>query len=152
MTSSSTKERYLEDRNYCCLVQKIYLAKTQNIAFSEQGIANCFHFQNDFQNYQLQVFIYCLLYSNLCLGMQADKACVISFQFLATMPRAGSPTTVVISCEEDKSLWESALKNGISLVNAEFILTGILRQEIDINSYPFSVFTSPEHNMLKGSF
>lgn len=53
------------------------------------------------------------------------------------MPKTYSDQTVVISCEEDKAACDGAIKAGIPIVSSEFILTGALRQEADINSYPF---------------
>ena len=44
----------------------------------------------------------------------------------------------MISCEDDKGLCDAAIKAGIPVVSAEFILTGALRQDLDINSYPFN--------------
>ena len=60
-------------------------------------------------------------------------------QFLATLPKTASEQTIVISCEEDKAVCDGAVKAGIPVVSAEFILTGALRQEPDLNSYPFIV-------------
>ena len=62
------------------------------------------------------------------------------FQYLGTMPKSYSDQTVVISCEEDRAACEAAIKAGIPVVSSEFILTGALRQEADINSYPFNVY------------
>lgn len=58
-------------------------------------------------------------------------------QWLATMPKKASDKTVVISCEEDKNVCQAAVAKGIDVVSAEFVLTGVLRQEVDINGYPF---------------
>ena len=63
--------------------------------------------------------------------------CSIQFQYLGSIPKTYSDQTVVISCEEDKAACDSAIKAGIPIVSSEFILTGALRQEADINSYPF---------------
>ena len=54
------------------------------------------------------------------------------------MPKTCSENVVVVSSAEDKTLCEAAIKAGIHVVNSEFVLTGVLRQEVDINSYPFS--------------
>ena len=57
------------------------------------------------------------------------------------MPRTASPTTVVISCEDDQAACDGAVGNGVTVVSPEFILSGILRQEVDLNSYPLSSTT-----------
>ncbi|KAK3089513.1 hypothetical protein FSP39_004207 [Pinctada imbricata] len=57
-------------------------------------------------------------------------------EFLATIPKKSNDKTVVISCQDDRTVCKPALKAGIPIVNAEFILTGILRQEVDLSSYP----------------
>lgn len=53
------------------------------------------------------------------------------------MPKKAADKVVVISCEEDKSVCQTAVAKGIDIVSAEFVLTGVLRQEVDINGYPF---------------
>ncbi|KAK3599859.1 hypothetical protein CHS0354_022431 [Potamilus streckersoni] len=57
-------------------------------------------------------------------------------QYLASMPKSMDEKTIVISCDEDKAACTPALNSEIPVVSAEFVLTGILRQEVDINSYP----------------
>ena len=52
------------------------------------------------------------------------------------MPNKVSEDTVVISCPEDEKVCGPALKAGLPVVGAEFILTGVLRQEIDLQTYP----------------
>ena len=44
----------------------------------------------------------------------------------------------MISTPADKAQCHTVLDLGIPVVNPEFILTGILRQEADIKTYPFS--------------
>ncbi|XP_074641131.1 uncharacterized protein LOC141898885 [Tubulanus polymorphus] len=53
-----------------------------------------------------------------------------------TMPRKAAEKTVVISCEENIKLCKAAVNADIPVVSAEFILTGILRQQVDVESYP----------------
>ena len=43
----------------------------------------------------------------------------------------------MISCNEDRSVWKKPLEAGIPVVSAEILLTGILRQELDLEEYPF---------------
>ena len=54
------------------------------------------------------------------------------------MPKksASEDNIVVISCEADETVCKTAIAAQIPLVTAEFILTGILKQEMDINAYP----------------
>ncbi|XP_066274354.1 mediator of DNA damage checkpoint protein 1-like isoform X2 [Branchiostoma lanceolatum] len=56
-------------------------------------------------------------------------------EFLKTMPRALADGTVVVSCEADRKQCEAALKASVPVVTAEFLLTGILRQEVDIEAH-----------------
>lgn len=57
-------------------------------------------------------------------------------QYLTTMPKKAGDKVLVISCPDDKAGCDSAIKAGITIVNAEFILTGILRQENAAEKYP----------------
>ena len=59
------------------------------------------------------------------------------FQYLTAVPKSYSDNTIVISCEDDRAACDSAIKAGLPVVSAEFILTGALRQEADLTSYPF---------------
>ncbi|KAK0052143.1 mediator of DNA damage checkpoint protein 1, partial [Biomphalaria pfeifferi] len=63
--------------------------------------------------------------------------------YLKSMPNKVADKTVVISCPEDKKLYQPAIKCGIPIVEAEFLLTGILRQELDAKQ--FALF--PEDNL-----
>ncbi|KAM3613875.1 uncharacterized protein V6R79_006421 [Siganus canaliculatus] len=55
--------------------------------------------------------------------------------FLAKMPTSQKPQTVVISCEDDWPLCGPALSASLPVVTAEFILTGILQQKLDFQTY-----------------
>ncbi|KAL3868842.1 hypothetical protein ACJMK2_041599 [Sinanodonta woodiana] len=57
-------------------------------------------------------------------------------EVLASMPKSVDEKTIVVSCDEDKAVCTPALNSEIPVVSAEFVLTGILRQEVDFNSYP----------------
>ncbi|XP_071511566.1 uncharacterized protein [Diadema antillarum] len=59
-------------------------------------------------------------------------------EYLAKMPTKSTPKAVVVSCETDKSLWSVASRAGIPVVSSEFILTGILRQEILLDQFKLS--------------
>ncbi|KAK5861817.1 hypothetical protein PBY51_017263 [Eleginops maclovinus] len=62
---------------------------------------------------------------------------------LPNMPSSLKPQTVVISCEEDLSLCGPALSATLPVVTAEFILTGILQQRLDLQTYRLS---APAHS------
>lgn len=51
---------------------------------------------------------------------------------LSPFPQAG---TVVISCEEDWHLCAPALSASVPIVTAEFVLTGILQQKLDVQTH-----------------
>ncbi|XP_078108693.1 mediator of DNA damage checkpoint protein 1 [Sander vitreus] len=58
--------------------------------------------------------------------------------FLPKMPSSHKPQTVVISCEEDWLLCSPALSASLPVVTAEFILTGILQQKVDLQTHTLS--------------
>ncbi|KAI3361170.1 hypothetical protein L3Q82_013366 [Scortum barcoo] len=62
--------------------------------------------------------------------------------FLPKMPSSHKPQTVVISCEEDWPLCGPALTASLPVVTAEFILTGILQQKVDLQVHSLSAPTS----------
>lgn len=64
------------------------------------------------------------------------------------MPKKADDKMLVISCPDDKGICDSALKAGVTVVNAEFILTGILRQENAAEKYPL-MFISTYDNLSK---
>ncbi|KAL8191236.1 UNVERIFIED_CONTAM: hypothetical protein K2H54_070475 [Gekko kuhli] len=55
--------------------------------------------------------------------------------FLPQMPRAYKDKRVVISCPEDLPRCRPAQDAGVPIANAEFILTGVLRQKIDLDAH-----------------
>ncbi|XP_059194665.1 mediator of DNA damage checkpoint protein 1 isoform X2 [Centropristis striata] len=64
--------------------------------------------------------------------------------FLPKMPSSHKSQTVVISCEEDWSLCGPALSASLPVVTAEFILTGILQQKLDLQTHTLS---APTHTV-----
>ncbi|RVE43902.1 hypothetical protein evm_011464 [Chilo suppressalis] len=48
--------------------------------------------------------------------------------------KEGGSQWVCVSCMADKALWPTLKKRGATVVTAEFILGGVLRQKVDINS------------------
>ncbi|KPP77658.1 mediator of DNA damage checkpoint protein 1-like [Scleropages formosus] len=53
-------------------------------------------------------------------------------RYLPKMPTVQKPKTVVISCEEDASLCGPALSASLPVLSAEFLLSGILQQKVDL--------------------
>ncbi|XP_041068942.1 mediator of DNA damage checkpoint protein 1 [Carcharodon carcharias] len=54
---------------------------------------------------------------------------------LPKMPRTYKGKTLVISCPDDLPKCKAARDAGVPIVNAEFVLTGILQQTVDLVSY-----------------
>ncbi|XP_054477540.1 LOW QUALITY PROTEIN: mediator of DNA damage checkpoint protein 1 [Anoplopoma fimbria] len=65
--------------------------------------------------------------------------------FLPKMPSSHKPQTVVIACEEDWPLCGPALSASLPVVTAEFILTGILQQKLDLQKHKLS---APANTLL----
>lgn len=63
---------------------------------------------------------------------------------LPKMPSSPKPQTFVISCEEDLSLCGPALSASLPVVTAEFLLTGILQQRLDLQTHRLS---APAHSL-----
>ncbi|KAF0045546.1 hypothetical protein F2P81_002075 [Scophthalmus maximus] len=71
--------------------------------------------------------------------------------FLPKMPSSHKPQTVVVSCEEDWSLCGPAVAASLPVVTAEFLLTGILQQNVDFEAHTLSApVTTPQHAMTIG--
>ncbi|XP_050402858.1 mediator of DNA damage checkpoint protein 1 [Patella vulgata] len=62
-------------------------------------------------------------------------------EYIKTLPKKKEGNIIVISCDEDKKLCQPAVTAGIDVVSSEFILTGVLRQTVEIES--FRLFTTP---------
>ncbi|XP_077990948.1 uncharacterized protein LOC144445280 [Glandiceps talaboti] len=69
--------------------------------------------------------------------------------FLTQMPRKPDDHTVVISCDADKSACQAAIKASIPVVSTEYILTGLMRQDIQID--PYRLFTSDSQSSSSSS-
>ncbi|XP_043972746.1 mediator of DNA damage checkpoint protein 1 isoform X2 [Gambusia affinis] len=65
--------------------------------------------------------------------------------FLKKMPAAHKPRAVVISCEEDLRLCGPAVSASLPVVTAEFILTGILQQRVDLQTHALSPGATNPH-------
>ncbi|KAM9260187.1 mediator of DNA damage checkpoint protein 1 [Morus bassanus] len=62
--------------------------------------------------------------------------------FLPTMPHTYGPRRLVISCEADAGCWAPALGARLPLASAELLLTGLLRQRLQLQ--PFLLLPTPE--------
>eukprot|EP00058_Branchiostoma_floridae_P019991 XP_002605481.1 hypothetical protein BRAFLDRAFT_126794 [Branchiostoma floridae] len=56
---------------------------------------------------------------------------------LASQQRQGSPRIFIITCESDVQMCADYASNNIDVYSAEFILTGVLCQKMDFDSYRF---------------
>lgn len=63
-------------------------------------------------------------------------ACVIEPD--ASLCLCQAQTVVVVSCEEDRALCERARRLSFPVVTAEFLLTGILQQKVDLETHALS--------------
>ncbi|XP_037227945.1 mediator of DNA damage checkpoint protein 1-like, partial [Falco rusticolus] len=55
--------------------------------------------------------------------------------FLPTMPRTYKPRRLVISCAADAGCWAPALSAHLPLASAELLLTGLLRQQLQLQPF-----------------
>ena len=62
----------------------------------------------------------------------------LSSQVLDRMPLDGSDTVSIVTCDADLSKCKAASQGGVSLYSSEYLLSGILRQQLDPESYPFT--------------
>ncbi|CAN8006081.1 unnamed protein product, partial [Ixodes pacificus] len=56
-------------------------------------------------------------------------------KYLAKMPTRFADKTVVVSCEDDRRTHAQAKKSGIPVVTAEFVLSGLLRYQLDVEKH-----------------
>lgn len=60
-----------------------------------------------------------------------------AFDFIPSLtPDADGKKVIVVSCEEDLSMCKEAMDAGVPVHSTELILGGVLRQELDLHSYP----------------
>ena len=79
------------------------------------------------------------MFSNKNDKFTVTSCILVYFQYLSSLPKKFDDHTVIVSCDEDKKLCGPAIDADVHIVSAEFILTGILKQEYDLNLYPLSV-------------
>ncbi|KAK2844043.1 hypothetical protein Q5P01_010702 [Channa striata] len=58
------------------------------------------------------------------------------------------PEIILISCDNDLHLCREYFLKNIDVHNAEFILTGVLTQKLDYDSYPLQPMTAPQNNII----
>lgn len=58
-------------------------------------------------------------------------------------PKKKKPQRLVISCEADKGCWAPALGARLPLVSAELLLTGLLRQQLQLQPFLLLPATPP---------
>ena len=67
-------------------------------------------------------------------------------EVMSTMPiTPGGLGVVIVTCEEDLSTCRTAMEAGVPVHSTEFILGGVLRQELDPHSYPHCYLVTPWH-------
>ena len=60
-------------------------------------------------------------------------------QYLDKMPTKKDEDTFIISCSEDKSSLSKALKAGVAIQDKEVLLTGLLRQKLELDKFKLSL-------------
>lgn len=81
-------------------------------------------------------------------GFSSDGVAETKSHPLFSLPvRPPQPQTVVVSCEEDWQLCTPALAASVPVVTAEFILTGILQQKLDVQT---NLLSSPANTPQPG--
>ena len=59
-------------------------------------------------------------------------------QVLDRMPLTGSDNVFIVTCDADLNTCRAASEGGVSLYSSEYLLSGILRQQMDPESYPLT--------------
>ncbi|KAK6188768.1 hypothetical protein SNE40_004879 [Patella caerulea] len=70
-------------------------------------------------------------------------------EYIKSLPKKKEANIIVISCDEDSKSCQPAVTAGIDVVSSEFILTGVLRQKVEIES--FRLFTNPTTTAITNS-
>ncbi|XP_064255564.1 mediator of DNA damage checkpoint protein 1 isoform X2 [Passer domesticus] len=64
--------------------------------------------------------------------------------FLPQLPREHAPRVLVISCPQDRWLWPPAVAARLPLLSAELLLSGVLRQRLELAPFLLSPWQPPE--------
>ncbi|KAL0984906.1 hypothetical protein UPYG_G00150310 [Umbra pygmaea] len=83
-------------------------------------------------------------------GQMKDIITCSGARFLPKMPSSVKAQTVVISCGDDWSLCAPALSATLPVLSAEFLLTGILQQKVDLLTHALSAPKSSTQPGNKG--
>ena len=59
--------------------------------------------------------------------------------FLSPVPLG--ERTVIVTCDDDLSMCREAAEAGVPVCSTEFILGGVLKQELDLKSYPLIYYS-----------
>ncbi|XP_077047226.1 uncharacterized protein LOC143695914 [Agelaius phoeniceus] len=65
--------------------------------------------------------------------------------FLPQLPREYAPRVLVISCPQDRWLWPPAVAARLPLLSAELLLSGVLRQRLELAPFLLSPWQPPEN-------
>uniref|UniRef100_A0A8C9NR93 Mediator of DNA damage checkpoint 1 n=1 Tax=Serinus canaria TaxID=9135 RepID=A0A8C9NR93_SERCA len=65
--------------------------------------------------------------------------------FLPQLPREHAPRVLVISCPQDRWLWPPAMAAQLPLLSAELLLSGVLRQCLELAPFLLSPWQPPEN-------
>ena len=58
--------------------------------------------------------------------------------WLKQMPKKNSDDVIIISCPEDKNQLNKAINAGFNVQDKEFVLTGLLKQDLNFKSHLLS--------------
>lgn len=65
-----------------------------------------------------------------------DVVYLLCVQVLDNIPLDGTDNVSIITCDADMNTCKAASEGGVSLYSSEYLLSGILRQQTDPESYP----------------
>ena len=57
-------------------------------------------------------------------------------EVLTTLPHPPGVGVLVVACQDDLSMLSGAVDSGVPIYSTELILGGVLRQELNLESYP----------------
>ena len=79
-----------------------------------------------------------LFYESICVVYLFYFAEIVESaggQYLKKMPITAEDQSFVISCPKDKSVCQNAIKNAVEIVTTEALLTGLLRQKLELENH-----------------
>lgn len=81
----------------------------------------------------------CALSDRLLRLVFLDVVLSAGGRFCKTLPKASkADVTIIISCPEDAHLYKRYVKSGFSVVSKEYLLTGLLKHQLDVNQFGLS--------------